>query len=66
MTLSPTASGLLGLTDATSKAGPEGDWAAGWDAKPGITGKARHDNHSVHRRSQYNDHFFGAASFRSP
>ena len=30
-------SGLLGLTEATSKAGPAGDWAAGWDANLTIT-----------------------------
>src|SRR5687768_559529 len=34
------ASGLLGLTDATSKAGAAGDWATSWDARPSIT--ARH------------------------
>src|SRR5688572_24739385 len=40
MAKAPRASGLLGFTDATSKAGPAGDWAAGWDARPSIT--ARH------------------------
>src|SRR5688500_18229790 len=40
MPLGPATSGLLGLTDATSKAGPAGHWAAGWDASPSIT--ARH------------------------
>ena len=39
-THSPPASGLLGLTDATSKAAPTGDWPAGWDATPSNT--ARH------------------------
>src|SRR5688572_7038827 len=34
------ASGLLGLTDAASKAGAAGDWATSWDARPSIT--ARH------------------------